>query len=107
MAAALLAAGNWVSRKDVQPSEGLSLLGGGGLCSVEEFAEEVGCSFLPAESVVEPAADAPQVVCQLLRCRLRPRLRCRGCYVGGCEAWVPEVQAAVVEVEGEEDVAAC
>ena len=77
------------------------------MCWVEEFAEGVGCSFLPAESVVEPAAGAPEVVRHLLRCRLRPRLRCRGCYVGGWEAWVREVEAAVVEVEGEEDVAGC
>ena len=28
---------------------------------VEKFAKGIGCSFPPAESVVEPAADAPQV----------------------------------------------
>ena len=75
----------------------------GGPCLVEEFAKGVGCFFLLAESVVEPAAGAPEVVHHLLQCRLRPRLRWRICYVRGSEAWVREVEA----VEGEEDVVGC
>ena len=72
------------------------------MCWVEVCTQWVGCSFLPAESGVEPAAGAPEVVC---RCRLRPRFRRRGCCAGGRELWVREVEATVVEVKGEEDVA--
>ena len=74
------------------------------MCPVEECAEWVGCSFLPAESAVEPAAGVREVVCQLLWCRLRPHLRCRGCCAGGRELWVREVEATVVDIEGGKDV---
>ena len=77
------------------------------MCCLEEFAEGVGFSFLPAESVVEPATGAPEVVRHLLWCHLRPSLCCGGCYVGGWEVWVRDVNAAVFEIEGEEDVAGC
>ena len=77
------------------------------MCWVEEFPEGVGCSFVPAENVVEPAAGAPEVVCHLLWCRLRPGFRCRGCCAGGWEVWIREVEVTVVEVEGEDDVAGC
>ena len=75
------------------------------MCRVEEFAEGVGCSSLPAGGGVEPAAGAPEVVRHLLWRRLRPRLRCQGCDAGGWEVWVREVEVAAVEVQGEEDVA--
>ena len=40
------------------------------MCWVDKFAEGVNCSFLPAKSIVEPAADAPEVVRHHLWCRL-------------------------------------
>ena len=81
------------------------LCGVRGVCWVEECAEWVMCSFLSAEGAVEPAASDSEVVCYLLWCRLRPRFRRRGCYSGGRELWVWEVEVAVAEVEGEKDVA--
>ena len=87
--------------------KGHQLGGEGGSCWVEKFAEGARYSFLPTKSVVQPTAGAPEVVRDLLRCRPRPRLWCRGCYVAGWEVWVREVEAAVVELEGEEDVAGC
>ena len=54
---------------------------------------------------VEPVAGAPEVVCHLLWSRLRPRFRCLGCWAGGRELWVREVEAMVVEVKGKKDVA--
>ena len=83
----------------------LHLCGRGALSRVEECSEWVGCSFLPTESGVEPAAGAPEVVCDLLWCRLRQRFRRWGCCARGWELWVREVEATVVEVKGEEDVA--
>ena len=86
---------------------GHQLGGRGRSCLVEKFGDGARYSFLSAKSVVEPAAGAPEVVCELLRCRPRPRLWCRGIYVAGWEVLVREVEAAVVELEGEEDVAGC
>ena len=85
---ASLGAVRLVSQKDPQPSGGLSWMGCGVLCWVEEFTEGVGCSFLPPESVDEPAAGAQEVVRHLLLCRPRPRFRCRGCYAGSWEVLV-------------------
>ena len=70
-----------------------------------EVAAGVGCFFLPAGRIVEGAAGAPEVVCHILWCCFCPPLRYRGRHVGGWEVWVREVEAAVVEVEGEEDLA--
>ena len=92
----------WVSWKVAQPSGGPGWVGAGGVCGIEQLTEEVGCFSLPAGGVVEPAAGAPEVVRHLLRRRLRPRLRCRGCNAG---CWEVRVKVAVVEVEAEEDVA--
>ena len=77
----------------------------GGVSQVEECAEGVGCSFLPAEGGVEPAASDSEVVCYLLWSRLRPRFWRRGCCSGGRELWILEVAVTVVEVEGKKDVA--
>ena len=87
-----LGAARWASREDTQPSEGLGCEGWGGV-RVEECAERVGCSFLPAESGVEPAASVPEVVCYLLWCCHRPRSRHRSCCLGDRELWVREVEA--------------
>ena len=84
--------------------EGPQLGGRGGTCWVEECAAWVGCSFLPAESGDEPAAGAPEAVCQLLRYRHRPRFRCRGCCAGGWVLWVRQVVVMMVEVKGEADL---
>ena len=105
MAAVLLGAVRWVYRKVAQPFGGPGWVGEGGGCGVEQLAEGVGRSSLPAGGVVEPAACAPEVVCHLLRRQFRPRLRCRGCDAGVWEVRVREVEVAVVEVEDEEDVA--
>ena len=75
------------------------------MCWVEECAEWVGRSLLPTRSGVQPAAGVPEVVCYHLWCRLCPRYRRRGCCAGGRELWVREVQATVVDVKGEKDVA--
>ena len=75
------------------------------MCRVEDCAEWVGCSFLPPEKGVEPAASDSEVVCYLLWCRLRPRFRRRGCCSGGRELWIWEVRVTVLEVEGEKNVA--
>ena len=85
---ASLGAARCVSGKDAQLSGSLSCVGRGGGCRVEECAEWVRCSFLLAESGVEPAARALEVVCLLLWCRVCPRFRCQGCYEGGRELWV-------------------
>ena len=102
---ASLGAARWALRKDAQLSGGLSRVGWGGLCRVEDFAEWVGCSFLPARSGVEAAAGVPEVVWYLLWYRLRPRLRRGGCCAGGWGLWGREVETRVVEVRGEKDVA--
>ena len=105
-AVVLLGAARWASRKDTQPSGGLSCLGPGGVCRVGECAESVRCSFLLAEGGVEPAASDSKVVCYLLWCRLRPRFRRWACCSGGRELWVWEMQVMVLKVEGEKDVRA-
>ena len=98
-AADSLGAVRWMSLKDAQPSGRLRWVRGGGVCFVEEFAEGVGCSFLSAKSIVEPAGCAPEVA---------PHpLRCCGCYLGCWKVWVWKVDAAVVEVEGEKYVVDC
>ena len=85
--------------------QGPQLGGVRGVCWVGECAQWVRCSFLSAEGGVEPAPSDSVVVCYLLRCRLRPRFRRRGCCSGGRELWVWELEVTVVEVEGEKDVA--
>ena len=87
------AQGGWVGVLKGRPAlRGPPLGGRHGVCWVEVLAKGVGCSFLPDESVVEPAASAPELVCHLLWCRLRPRPR--GCYVGDWEVrsgkWRPQ-----------------
>ena len=84
---------------------GRQLCGVGRVCRVEECAARVRCSFLPAEGGVEPARTDSEVVCYLLWCRLRPRVRRRGCCSGGRELWVWDPEVTVVEVVGEKDVA--
>ena len=76
------------ARKDVQPSGGLSRVGGGGVCRLEECAEWVRCSFPSAESGVQPAASDSEVGCYVLWCCVRPHFRRRGCCFGGRELWV-------------------
>ena len=61
--------------------------------------------MLPAGSGVEPAASVPEVFCHLLSRRLRSRFRCQGCGLRDWELRVREVEATVVDVKGEEDVA--
>ena len=77
---------------------GPQLRGVGGVCRVEECAERVRPSLLPAEGGVEPAASDSEVGCYLLWCRVRPRFWRRVCCLGGRELWVWEVQVTVVEV---------
>ena len=89
-------------RPDLQ---GPKIYGMARACRVEECTEWVGCSFLPAGSGVEPAAGAPQVVCNLLWCHLCPRFRRRAAARGGWELLVREEETKVVEVKCEKDVA--
>ena len=67
---------------------GPQLRGLGGVCRVEECAEWIRCSFLPAEGRVEPAASDSEVGCYLLWCRVRPHFSLPGCCLGGRELWV-------------------
>ena len=83
MAVASSEAARWASRKDAQPFGGLSCVGRGLFCRVEECAECVGCSFPSAEGGVEPAASDSEVGCYLLWCRVRPRFWRQGCCLGG------------------------
>ena len=77
---------------------GPQLRGLGEVCRVEECAEWVRCSFLSAAGGVGPAASDSEVGCYLLRCRVRPRFRHRGCCLEGRELSVWEVEVPVVEV---------
>ena len=70
---------------------GPQLRGAGGVCSVEECAEWVRCSFLSAEGGVEPAAIDSEVGCYLLWCGVGPRFWRQGCCLGCRELLVSEV----------------
>ena len=74
---------------------------------VEECAEGLGCSSLPAKSAVEPAAGASEVVRHLLWCRPRGCFWYRGRCAGRWELRVCEVEVTAMEVKGEEDVTGC
>ena len=65
---------------------------------MKECAECVRCSFPSAEGGVDLAASDLEVGCYLLWCRVWPRFRRQGCWLGGRELWVWEVQVTVSEV---------